>query len=297
MKERLRVARRMLAETTAAGVLRDQQISGLWVDPMAIAAAKGILIEAKPDTAAGVSGMLLKVGDDFGIMYATHIPSRGFQRFSIAHELGHYFMAGHVEQVLAKGAHTSQAGFGSRDPYEQEADFFAAALLMPMRLIKPIFAGQEDGMASVKFLARECQTTLTASAVRYARMSTSAVAVVLSQNGAIDFCLFSDAMKEAKVRWPRAGTPVPSGTLTYRFGKDPRNVAQASEASESIDLMDWFDGESSHVISEEVIGLGTYGKILTVLYSRRITAASEGLDDEEEDEDKLLDSWTPRFHR
>ena len=293
----LKVARLPLAEGTADRVLRELGVSSLPVDPIRIAELKGITVQAAPSHMTGFSGMLAQWDTNFGIMYSTHIENDGFRRFSIAHELGHYFMAGHVEQVLAKGAHTSQAGFGSRDPYEQEADFFAAALLMPMRLIKPIFAGQEDGMASIKFLARECETSLTASAVRYARMSTSAVAVVLSQNGAIDFCLFSDAIKEAKVRWPRAGTPVPSGTLTYRFGKDPRNVAQASEASESIDLMDWFDGESSHVISEEVIGLGTYGKILTVLYSRRITAASEGLEDEEEDEDKLLDSWTPRFHR
>ena len=293
----LKVARLPLAEGTADRVLRELGVSSLPVDPIRIAELKGITVQAAPAHMTGFSGMLAQWDTNFGIMYSTHIENDGFRRFSIAHELGHYFMAGHVEQVLAKGAHTSQAGFGSRDPYEQEADFFAAALLMPMRLIKPILAGREDGLASVKFLARECQTSLTASAVRYARMSTSAVAVVLSQNGAIDFCLFSDAMKEAKVRWPRAGTAVPSGTLTYRFGKDPRHVAQASEASESIDLTDWFDGQSSHVISEEVIGLGTYGKILTVLYSRRITAASEGLDDEEEDEDKLLDSWTPRFHR
>jgi len=31
-----------------------------------------------------------KAGDEFGIMYATKIPSRGFQKFSIAHEIGHY---------------------------------------------------------------------------------------------------------------------------------------------------------------------------------------------------------------
>ncbi len=65
-------------------------IDGLPVDPEAIAGKHDILVQPKPDAKPGVSGMLVKAGDGFGIMYATHIPSRGFQRFSIAHELGHY---------------------------------------------------------------------------------------------------------------------------------------------------------------------------------------------------------------
>jgi hypothetical protein len=50
-------------------------------------------------TTGGVSGMLLRNGDDFGILYATHIKSSGFQRFSISHELGHYFLPGHIDAV------------------------------------------------------------------------------------------------------------------------------------------------------------------------------------------------------
>jgi Zn-dependent peptidase ImmA (M78 family) len=43
--------------------------------------------------------MLLRHGNAFGILYATHIPSEGFQRFSIGHELGHYFIASSGESV------------------------------------------------------------------------------------------------------------------------------------------------------------------------------------------------------
>jgi len=76
--------------------------------------------------------MLLRHGDVFGILYATHIASEGFQRFSIAHELGHYFLEGHIDHILPKdGVHESHAGFVSADPYELEADQFAGGLLMP----------------------------------------------------------------------------------------------------------------------------------------------------------------------
>ncbi|MDX8451014.1 ImmA/IrrE family metallo-endopeptidase [Mesorhizobium captivum] len=131
MNTKPRLARRTLAEAAANAVLRQMKIEGLWVDPEAIAATKGIMVQPKPDTASGVSGMLIKAGDDFGIIYATNIPSRGFQRFSISHELGHYFIEGHPEALLTTGVHQSRAGFVSGDPFEQEADHFAAALLMP----------------------------------------------------------------------------------------------------------------------------------------------------------------------
>ena len=85
-----------------------------------------------PESSGGVSGMLLRHGDMFGILYATHVKSEGFRNFSVSHELGHYFLEGHIDHILPEdGAHTSHAGFVSGDPYEMEADQFAAGLLMP----------------------------------------------------------------------------------------------------------------------------------------------------------------------
>ena len=77
--------------------------------------------------------MLVRHQDVFGIMYATHIDNDGFQRFSIAHEIGHYVLDGHVNHIFPSGdgLHTSEAGFISGDPFELEADHFAAGLLMP----------------------------------------------------------------------------------------------------------------------------------------------------------------------
>ena len=59
-------------------------------------------------------------------------------------------------------------------------------------------------------------------------------------------------------------------------------------------MRDWLGGTTSHGISEESIGLGGYGKVLTVLSSRTIGREEDDLD-EEEDEEALIKSWTPRF--
>jgi hypothetical protein len=49
-----------LARQTAQAFLRDNGYTTLPVDPFAIAASRDIEVKAKPDTAEGVSGMLLR---------------------------------------------------------------------------------------------------------------------------------------------------------------------------------------------------------------------------------------------
>ena len=59
-----------MAKQKAEALLRERGIAALPVDPFKIAAESRIEVQAKPDAAAGVSGMLLRHGDNFGILYA-----------------------------------------------------------------------------------------------------------------------------------------------------------------------------------------------------------------------------------
>ena len=119
----------------ARTVVKEHDITALPVDPMAFAKSLNIKVVAKDPGYPGVSGMLLRVGNHFGIAYATHIDSIGFQNFSVGHELGHYFIPGHVDAVLADTQmHESRAGFRSVDRYEIEADHFAALLHGPEQI-------------------------------------------------------------------------------------------------------------------------------------------------------------------
>jgi len=298
MIDRLRVARRSLAETTAANVLRQSQVTGLWVDPLAIAASKNIMVQAKPDTADGVSGVLVKVGDDFGIMYATYIKSAGFQRFSIAHELGHYFMSGHADALLSDGFHASHAGFISTDPYEQEADYFAAALLMPQRPFRLALDDHEPGLACVEALSEACETSLTATAIRYSALTRDGVAIIMSRGQSIDWCFMSDGLKQAKgLSFLRKGTPIPGNTATTDFNCRPENILSAQKAIADGSLNDWMDGDRTYRVTEEVVGLGTYGRTLTILTCAALSLRPETDENDEEEERNLIDSWTLRFRK
>lgn len=114
----------------AEQVAQREKQTALPIDPFAIAKACEIDVLAR-EAGSGVSGFLLRVGDRVAIAYSTDIENDGFRRFSVSHELGHYFIDGHVDHLLAAtGLHESRAGHVSRDRHEVEADRFAASLLM-----------------------------------------------------------------------------------------------------------------------------------------------------------------------
>ena len=294
-----RAFRLRMARQCAEVVLRERGLDTLPVDPIAIARDAGIVVKAKPGTAPGVSGMLLRHGDSFGILYATHLRNEGFQRFSVGHELGHFFLDGHIDHVLPQGtaSHASRAGFESADIYEREADHFSAELLMPTRPCRKLLAKLEPGLAAVEAMAAACRTSLTSTAIRFAGITDDAVAVIVSTAGVVDYCFLSDTMRALpELTPPRKGWPIPRSTATHAFANGAALDHNAGHTDDECDVLDWLGGNQSLSATEEVLYLGSYRKTLTLL-----TVASlvdETFQDEDEDEDADLEErWTPRFRR
>ena len=236
----------------------------------------------------------MRLGEDYGIAYATHIDNPGFQRFSIAHELGHYYLPGHIDAVLGdRDIHESRAGFTSGDRYELEADHFAAGLLMPSGLFSGALRRAGEGLGAIEHLAGLCQTSLTATAIRFTQCSRDPVAMVVSTGGHIDYCFMSDALREVSgIDWIRKRQAVPQGTATFAFNRDANKVRRGARRRGTSNLQEWFGGRRSIELTEDVVGLGSYGKTLTVLHNIDIPD-----EEDEEDEELLVESWSPRFRR
>ncbi len=279
----------------AEHLVRELKITSLPIDPIEIAENEDIAVEPMPPDNQGVSGMLLKSGDQFGIAYATHIKNEGFQRFSIAHELGHYFIPGHPEQLipLSSGQHFSRAGFTSKEDIEIEADHFAAGLLMPKFLFMKEVSKAGYGLDAVESLSEKCITSITATAIRYAQLSDIQTAIVISSNDSIDYAFMSDSLKEMKgIEWLKKGMRLPLGTVTASFNKDQNNITNCIKDSNEIYLQDWFGGKKNIIAVEEVVGLGDYGKTLTVI------TIEDGFDEEELlEEEEMEESWNPIFRK
>ena len=110
------------------------------VDLERVAAKLGLRI-ACAELGADVSGVLISKGDSSDILVeASHHPNR--RRFTIAHEIGHFvlqhqFQPGehvHVDRGHRITLRNSRSSTGE-DAMEIEANQFAAALLMPSKLI------------------------------------------------------------------------------------------------------------------------------------------------------------------
>jgi Zn-dependent peptidase ImmA (M78 family) len=283
------------ASLVAEQIVKGLGVVALPIDPKSIARSRGIDVIAKPMQDGGVSGMLIRYDNEFAITYATHHENEGFENFSVAHELGHYFLPGHVEAVIGgnAGSHESRAGYSSGDKYESEADRFAGGFLMPRHLFFPALERAGNGLGAIEGLATLCKTSLHATAIRYAQCSRDPVAIVISQGATVDHCFMSEALMNIDgIDWLKKREGLPRNSATFAFNKDSANVLHSVRVEETSNLQHWFGGQRSTEINEDVVGLGRYGKTLTVLYGADIPDPED-----EEDERSLFDSWTPRFKR
>ena len=260
--------RLLQAEVQAKNLVKQLCILSFPINPIQIAMQHGIL--CKSERIQGFSGCLIKQGDVFGIVYSPKY-NEGFIRFTVAHELGHYFLPSHPELLFPQGGgvHRSQNGFSVSAIYELEANRFAAGLLMPRHLFRQVLRKEKIfGSQAIKALAKKCKTSITATAIRYVTFADYPIALIVSSNNRIEYSFMSDTMK-TKVRgarWPQKGEGIPPQSQTATFNEERNNILSGTKVESSSYLDAWFAGAQSQEINEDVIGLGRYGKTMTVLF-------------------------------
>lgn len=258
---------RLEAQQEAARLLRELEIDSLPVDPFRIARRLEIELRPLPPNGGGTSGMLLRVGEEYGIGYPTDLDNKGFRNFSVAHEIGHYRLPGHPNSALNNcDRHPSNAYSRDTDPCERQADEFAAELLMPAKLFGTAMKQAGKGLKAIEWLARLCETSLEATAIRYAQVSQHPMAVIRSQGRSIDYAFMSDALMDfPTIDWISKGTSVPTDSITFKLNMSQGECVAPKRDEGISSIQVWFAGQPHRDILEEAVGLGSYGKTLTVL--------------------------------
>ena len=121
-----------LAQIDAENVRREYWDGIFPVDPIVIARRMGVIpyLSRLGDT----SGLIVRSTNEQAKIYVNQFESKARQRFTCAHEIGHY-----VERRRDKdNSYTFQDKRSDRDdtPHEWYADFFAANLLMPQSVFE-----------------------------------------------------------------------------------------------------------------------------------------------------------------
>jgi IrrE N-terminal-like domain len=258
-----------LVRAVALELLGKHGIDQAPVDPFAIAASLGILVRASNDLEGSFSGCLLRAGESFGILYSTGVRNEGYQRFTVAHELGHYSLTGHHPFLFAEGSHhRSESGFVSTVWYEREADLFGVELLIPEFLFHRHRREFPTGLDGVKGLSALFRTSLTSMAIRYATLSTEPVAVVMSEKERILYAVVSKPLAkrlELGSLWEFRDRPLPAESITRRFNERGGGGGSSEECG-TVRAEQWFPGViGAFELEEEAVRLGRYGKTLTVL--------------------------------
>ena len=283
------------AKNFAQSILEEYGLLTLPVDIFSLAEKKNIDIQEMPQKLASntVYGALLVQNNFVKIYYSTTINNIGFKNFTIAHELGHYFLEGHIEQVIGEsGVHISVSDFCSKDNYEFEADQFAAGLLMPEKLCKRLVGNNADGIEGIKALAKETWSSLTAAAIRYIDLTSASSAVVISSKGSLEYVVPTREMVKVGIFPPR-GTKIPASTLTAKFFnmRDDIPTLPDEEGELESDLSLWVGGQKSIPCTEQVVKLGRTGKILTVL----TCCEFDDEENEQDSDDEFQSRWGLKF--
>lgn len=113
-------------------------------------------------------GVLELQDGQFAIYCNEHNRGEPRKRFTLGHELGHFFICEHREALISGvQPHGSRCEYTSDSQMEREADTFSANLLMPKKRFLKRAKRVPRGLEGVLKLANELGTSVTSTAVRY----------------------------------------------------------------------------------------------------------------------------------
>lgn len=174
----------------------------------------------------GFEGGLVKAPKDkkgWGIIYNNQMQSQGRQRFTLAHEFGHYLLhRNHYPDGLQCGEQDFVRWDSEYGQVEHQANVFAANLLMPL----DDFRNQIDAKVKAEFsdisaCAERYGVSLMAAALRWIDYTERRSILVVSRSG---FILWAKSSKSA----------LKSGAFFKTANQSPIEVPASSPASGKI---------------------------------------------------------------
>jgi hypothetical protein len=178
------------------------------------------------------------------------------QRFTACHELAHIVLGLPSEHV-----ELPWWSYAKRSPNEISCDVFAAELLLPYKLFKPLVEKVDMSLAAVDDLAERFVASTTATGSRFATLVSAPCAFVLSEQGKVRYASRSTALREANA-WVQPRTPLPQGSLSARV-----RAGGAYDGPEETEADVWFkDWDRGGVLLEDARHFKQWDQTLALLW-------------------------------
>ena len=174
-------------EFAAMNILRDLEVDiAKPVDLYSIAEKLNIVVK-KQKIKNGILGACKAVGLKRLVVLDPDICHEGRERFTLAHEIGHI--------MLRHGIHccrTEDFYWNSRRPsIEQDANLFAAEILMPTLSLAEIARKKDITLELVETLAAERNVSVTAMAIKMVKLSPDPTVLIYFEDGRVKWSSYS----------------------------------------------------------------------------------------------------------
>jgi hypothetical protein len=217
---------------------------------------------------------------DTGYSLGDHHPRT---RFSIGHELGHYFLNRHRAYLMKSlKPHPSKGEFHSDIVVEKEADSFAASILLPTHLARPIVNQTELSVERISEIAEHFSTSLVSTMFRAVTLSDFPCAVAGIRVGEVAWMFPSNALIKGGIYPNKGFLPLNAQEPWAEF-----QVGVSDRYEKEGKVCDWFSVyekdhlETIHVI-EEYVPVASMGTLLVLL---TMDESDVFFEEEEESED------------
>lgn len=227
------------------------------IDLEAIAWLRGVKVRYRP--LDGCEARIMGVGDS-AIVTVNNQCSLGRQRFSLAHELGHWHF--HRGQVMVCRSDEIGNFSNKASPAEKHADTYAANLLMPKYLfLSALRAYRQFDFEAIRKLADIFSVSTTAAAIRC--VETGDIPAMIICHNQYGRCWFTPSPLIPGRWFPRKDLQAESSAMDVLF--DSKKSITTSRMK-YVSAEAWFDHRDAHQyeVLEQTFRVGP-SEILTLL--------------------------------
>lgn len=195
------------------------------------------------------------------------------ERFSIAHELGHLELHRHDRVFSCDSESVNDwAAKGSKANIEQEANEFAAGLLLPEKFFAPLCRDMDPSVEGVQGLAERFNASIMATARRFVEYCYSPAAVVWTERRQIRWFQRNEAFEDLGF-FVNVNSMIEESTVASRFF-DGESMPTSSEIVKASAWM--LEGSFKDMpIREQCVPMPNYHGVLSLLW-----AEDEWIDEE-----------------
>lgn len=174
----------------------------------------------KADSMGKIDGMLVRhpQKDEWAIFYNQDITHPGRTNFTLAHELGHYFVHRNQMSKISFECGESDMLEGNQDfpNIEAEANMFAANLLMPNHDFREQVADEQFSFDLMQHCASRYGVSLTAVVLKWLEFSKKEAIAILSEDGFMHWSKSNNrAFRAGKYfATKKECVEIPNGTMT-----------------------------------------------------------------------------------